>query len=109
MVLPHDMTNKQKPTRLIYPEDYWRQWPDDAAQHARLNFMKAFGKYLGHKTSKVCLADIWQRANPTHDGQSLKEYLEHVSRPINFDSTSQLPTSKLVLSNAIALAVERDD
>ncbi|KAK3938198.1 glutamyl-tRNA amidotransferase [Diplogelasinospora grovesii] len=64
------------PTKLLYPLDYWQQWPDNSAKAAMEGSVRALEGFLGIKRSIVNLADLWLEHDPAGNGLPLDSFLQ---------------------------------
>ncbi|VUC20824.1 unnamed protein product [Clonostachys rosea] len=65
--------------QLLYPTDYWSQWPEgsttrDAMEKAVANLEN----YLEIKRDTIDLSEHWRAHDPSGDREPLATYLENV-------------------------------
>ncbi|KAI8946022.1 putative glutamyl-tRNA amidotransferase subunit A [Xylaria longipes] len=71
----HDRVYK-KPTKLIYPTDYW-QVDDEASRQVFETFITRVEKFLGVKRTRISLADTWKETRPKSTDESISKYFHH--------------------------------
>lgn len=67
----------QKPTRLLYPVDYWPV-QDQASQKVFDAYINRLETFLGIEKTAINLALLWDFHRPNGVQESLADYLEHV-------------------------------
>lgn len=68
----------KRPTKLLYPVDYWSQWPDNSIKDAMEASVTKLESFLGIKRSVINLADRWLEDDPAGNGLALRSYLQDV-------------------------------
>ncbi|KAI0111137.1 putative glutamyl-tRNA amidotransferase subunit A [Nemania sp. FL0031] len=66
-----------KPTKLIYPTDYW-QVDDEASQQAFESFITRIENFLGVKRTEISIADMWKETRPEGADESIAKYFHYV-------------------------------
>ncbi|KAK4178917.1 amidase signature domain-containing protein [Triangularia setosa] len=75
---PSPWQSPVRPTTLLYPEDYWDQWPEGPVKQQMEVAVKKLEAYLQTPRVAINLANIWLKDNPHGNGSSLAEDLEDV-------------------------------
>ncbi|KAH7022136.1 amidase signature domain-containing protein [Ilyonectria destructans] len=65
-----------RPTKLLYPVDYWSQWPENSIKDAMEASVTELEGFLGIKRSVINLADRWLEDDPAGNGLALSSYLQ---------------------------------
>ncbi|KAF2642198.1 hypothetical protein P280DRAFT_396785 [Massarina eburnea CBS 473.64] len=68
---------KQKPTKLVYPTDYWPV-SDSTSQKVFEDYVQKMERYLGVERTSINLGELWKKTNPVGTDECLEDYLEHV-------------------------------
>ncbi|KAK4241990.1 amidase signature domain-containing protein [Achaetomium macrosporum] len=66
-----------KPVFLLYPSNYWDQWPQIAARTVMEGAVEKLEAYLGVKRVVVNLAEKWLEDDPSQSGLRLEEFLQN--------------------------------
>lgn len=67
-----------KPTNLLYPLDYWKQWSGKPVTDKMEEAVSKLEQYLDVKRKPVDLQDMWLKRNPLGTLEPLKTYLQDV-------------------------------
>ncbi|KAF2489454.1 putative glutamyl-tRNA amidotransferase subunit A [Lophium mytilinum] len=67
----------QKPTKLLYPTDYWPV-QDSKSQTVFEEYIQKLEKFLDVERTPVDLGKLWKESNPAETDESLEDYLNHV-------------------------------
>ncbi|KAH6989095.1 amidase signature domain-containing protein [Ilyonectria sp. MPI-CAGE-AT-0026] len=65
-----------RPTKLLYPVDYWSQWPKNPIKDAMEVSVAKLESLLGIKRSVINLADRWLEDDPAGNALPLRSYLQ---------------------------------
>ncbi|KAM4060528.1 amidase [Hirsutella rhossiliensis] len=69
-------TAGKKPTKLIYPTDYWPV-ADEASQRVFEAFITRVEGFLGVKRTNISLADTWKKTRPKGTHESIGKHFHH--------------------------------
>jgi hypothetical protein len=69
--------SSKKPTRLLYPTDYWPV-QDDASQKVFSAFIARLESFLGIKRTLVNFEDIWAKTRPEGEYKTLEQHFNQV-------------------------------
>ncbi|KAJ8130621.1 hypothetical protein O1611_g3006 [Lasiodiplodia mahajangana] len=67
----------KKPTKLIYPTDYWRV-DDEASQQVFETFITLVEDFLGVKRTEISVAGTWKETRPEGTDESMGKYFDYV-------------------------------
>jgi len=73
----NDSGCKKKPTKILYPTDYWAI-DHEESEALFEQYVAKLESYLGVKRTQVSLEEVWQTTKPLETELSLSEYFEHV-------------------------------
>ncbi len=69
----------ETPTKILYPVDYWNQWPEDTVKTMMLTTVRKLENFLGVEKSTINLEERWLETNPVGTSLPLASYLQDVS------------------------------
>ncbi|OJD34140.1 glutamyl-trna amidotransferase [Diplodia corticola] len=61
---------------LLFPIDYWSQWPSSDTLDLRDKFVSDFEKFLGLNRIELSLAERWEQDDPPRNGMAMNDYLQ---------------------------------
>jgi hypothetical protein len=71
------LTARQKPTRILYPIEYWPTG-DTRDQAVLENAIQKLENFLGVERTSISPEEIWRATKPIKENITLEAYFEHV-------------------------------